>query len=301
MLVQACYQANNLRLSEELLGVMIRKNICLSISSYRSWMCLMCSAGRYLSALSLKEFVLGQSQPDTLVIYNIFLFYLLSAGNILAVNKVLNELQGKGLPPNEATNDFLAYGFSKCREALELSREMESRGWIHGSVVQYRIVGGLLSHVDLLNIMLKRGNLPDSTSYDSVIHGFCACNKLNPAMNFHNEMLDWDLKPSINTWDMLVCKIFQDGHTAEAERLLISMVRLGQTPIKEMYTSVIDRYRPANNPKKASELMQMMQESSYQPDFDTHWSVISNLSNSKDNNNSSQDFLSRLLSGSGFT
>ena len=116
-------------------------------------------------------------------------------------------------------------------------------------------------------------------------------------MNFHNEMLDWDLKPSINTWDMLVCKISQDGRTAEAERLLISMVRLGQTPTKEMYTSVIDTYRSENNLRKASELMQMMQQSGYQPDFDTHWSVISNLSNSKDNNNSSQGFLSRLLSG----
>ena len=120
-------------------------------------------------------------------------------------------------------------------------------------------------------------------------------------MNFHNEMLDWDLKPSINTWDMLVCKISQDGRTAEAERLLISMVRLGQTPTKEMYTSVIDSYRSENNLKKASELMQMMQRSGYQPDFDTHWSLISNLSNSEDNNNNSQGFLSRLLSGSGFT
>lgn len=53
--------------------------------------------------------------------------------------------------------------------------------------------------VDFLNIMLKRGNLPDSTSYDSIIHGFCACNKLTRAMDFHYEMLDWDLKPSINT------------------------------------------------------------------------------------------------------
>ncbi|XVE68172.1 hypothetical protein DITRI_Ditri09bG0047400 [Diplodiscus trichospermus] len=380
MLLQGCCQANNLRLSEVLLGVMIRKNICVSISSYRNWVCLLCSAGRYPSAFSLKEFMIGQSQSDNLVIYNILLFYLLSAGNILAVNKVLNELQGKGLPPNEATYDFLVYGFSKCRDvssavhyfftmickgqrpssrslrivinhlcdigdlekALELSREMESRGWVHGSVVQYRIVEGLLSHgkpkeaesflermvdkslipntinydglikqfcfhgrlnkaVDLLNIMLKKGNLPDSTGYDSIIHGFCACNKLNQAMDFHYEMLDWDLQPSINTWDMLIHKISQNGRIAEAERLLIAMVRLGQTPTKEMYTTVIDRYRSENNLKKASELMQMMQQSGYQPDFDTHWSLISNLSNSKDNNDVSEGFLSRLLSGSGFT
>lgn len=82
------------------------------------------------------------------------------------MNKVLNELQGKELLPNEATYDFFVYGFSKCKEmsssvhylftmiskglklsnrslrivtshlcdigdlekALELSQEMESRG-----------------------------------------------------------------------------------------------------------------------------------------------------------------------------
>lgn len=380
MLVQGCCLASNLRLSEELLGIMIRKNICPSVSSYRSWVCLMCSAGSYISAVSLKDFMLGQSQSDSLFIYNILLFYLLSAGNISAVNKVLKELQVKELLPNEATYDFLVYGFSKCREisvaahylftmickglrpssrslrtiishlcdrgdlktALELSREMESRVWIHGSVVQYRIVAGLLSHgkpkeaesflermvdkglipntisydnlikqfclygrlnkaVDLLNVMLKGGNLPDSMSYDSIIHGFCACNKLNRALNFHIEMLDWDLKPSINTWEMLVCKTSRDGLTEEAERLLISMARLGQTPTKEMYSTVIERYRSENNLKKASELMQMMQRSGYQPDFDTHWSLISNLSNSEDNNQSCQGFLSRLLSGSGYT
>lgn len=138
-------------------------------------------------------------------------------------------------------------------------------------------------------------------SYDSIIHGFCACNKLNRALNFHIEMLDWDLKPSINTWEMLVCKTSRDGLTEEAERLLISMARLGQTPTKEMYSTVIERYRSENNLKKASELMQMMQRSGYQPDFDTHWSLISNLSNSEDNNQSCQGFLSRLLSGSGYT
>ncbi|XVF60573.1 hypothetical protein PTKIN_Ptkin08bG0058600 [Pterospermum kingtungense] len=119
-------------------------------------------------SVSLTEFMLAKSQSKSLVSYNILLFYLLSSGNILAVNKVLKELQVKELPPNEVTYDFLVYGFSKCREMssavhylftmickglrpssrslrmvishlcdigdlkndLELSREMESRGWI---------------------------------------------------------------------------------------------------------------------------------------------------------------------------
>ncbi|PQQ17645.1 pentatricopeptide repeat-containing protein [Prunus yedoensis var. nudiflora] len=46
-----------------------------------------------------------------------------------------------------------------------------------------------------------------------------------------------------------------------------------------------------------------MQQSGFEPDFETHWSLISNLSNSsdKDNANSSRGFLARLLSSSGFS
>ena len=129
---------------------MIRKNICLSISSYRSWVCLMCSAGRYICTLSLKEFILGQSQSDSLIIYNILLFYLLSAGNILAV---------KGLPPNEATYDFLVYGFSKCREVLSSVHyllTMISKGLRPSSCSQGRRVMGVKYLIYILYISFKK-------------------------------------------------------------------------------------------------------------------------------------------------
>lgn len=225
-------------------------------------------------------------------------------------------------------------------KSLELSQEMRLKGSVHDSIVQNAIAEGLLSRgklqeaehfldqivdkdlvpdtinydnlikrfcgygrldkaVDLLNIMLKKGSTPNSSSYDSIIS---TCNKLDPAMDLHAEMMARDLKPSMNTWHVLVHKLCQEGRTTEAERLLISMVQLGDTPTQEMYSSVVNRYSLENNLGKASELMQAMQQSGYSPDFSTHWSLISNFrnSNDKDNNRNSQGFLSRLLSGSGF-
>lgn len=380
MLFQGYCRANSLSKVRELLGVLIRKVSSPSISSYRNLVRLMCMQGSFASALKLKDLMLRQSSRHSLIIYNILVFYLFSAGNSLVVDKVLNELQEKGLLLDEATCNFLVYGYSVCKDvssylqylstmisngftpsyrslraavtclcdvgefsrALELSREMEVRNWVHGSVVQNAIVEGLLSldklqeaeyfltrmvdkglipdtinydnlikqfcffgrlskAVDLLNIMLKKGNIPNSSSYDSVIYGLCIKNQLNEALDFHTEMLDRDLKPSMKTWDMLIHKLCQLGQTAEAESFLISMVQLGEAPTRPMYSSVINGYRVENNPRKASELMQMMQQSGYEPDFDTHWSLISNLQKSKDkdNNNSSPGFLSRLLSGSG--
>lgn len=384
MMVRGYCQASNRRKVGEALGVMIRRNISLSISSYGSCIRMMCMEGRFLQASSLKEFMLGQSKSHNLIIYNVLIFYLLSAKNSLHVNKALDDLGEKGLLPDEVTYNFLVYGFSLClyrsssmqyfwsmiskglkpnnrslriaisflceigelEKALELSQEMELRGWHHGSVAQNAIVEGLLSHgrfheaeqflarlvdkglilnsinydnlikrfchfgrmstaVSLLDIMLKKEQIPDFTSYDSVICGFCTCNRLDQAMNFLTDMLDRDLKPSISTWNILVNKLCKEGETAEAEKLLVSMVQLGETPTREMYSSVINKHHAENNLRKASELMQLMQQSGYEPDFETHWSLISNLSNAngkdKISNNNNRGFLSRLLSGSGYT
>ncbi|KAJ0098577.1 hypothetical protein Patl1_21885 [Pistacia atlantica] len=383
MLIEGHCRVNNTRNVRELLSVIIRKKLSLSISCYRNCVRWMCMEGRVPWAFSLKELMLGQNNTDNLVIYNILVFYLLSSGNKFLVNKVLNELVENRLLPDEVTYNFLVYGFSKCKyvsgsvqylstmiseglkpsnrslrtvisclcdvgelgKALQLSQEMILKGWVHDSIIQNSIVEGLLSRcklqeaehflhsivdkglipntinydrlikrfcgygrlnkaVDLLNIMLKKGNVPNSASYDSVIQGFCTRNKLDQALNFHTEMLARDLKPSTNTWNTLVRRLCQEGHTAEAEKLLISMIHIGETPTREMYSCVANRYCLENNLKKASELMQAMQRSGHSPDFSSHWSLISNLSNSSDkasSNDNSQGFLSRLLSGSGFS
>lgn len=383
MLIEGHCQANNSNKVRELLTVMIKMKLRLSISCYRNCVRWMCMEGRVSWVFSLKEVMLGQGNFDNLVIYNILVFYLLSSGNSFNVNKVLNELVENGLLPDEVTYNFLVYGFSKCKDvsgsghylsimiskglkpnirslrtvtrclcdagelekALNLSQEMILNGWVHDSIIQNSIVDGLLScgklqeaehflhsivdkgllpdsvdynslikrfcgygrlnkAVELLNIMLKKGSVPNSASYDSVIQGFCTRTKLNQAQNFHAEMLARDLKPSTNTWNTLVRRLCQEGHTAEAEELLICMVNLGKTPTREMYSCVANRYCLENNLKKASELMQAMQRSGHNPDFSSHWSLISNLNNSSDkagNNDNSQGFLSRLLSGSGFS
>ncbi|KAJ6421620.1 hypothetical protein OIU84_028903 [Salix udensis] len=382
MLLQQFCHTKNLKKVRELLGVITRKTASLTISSYRSYVRLMCLEGKVDYALSLKKIIVQESKSDSIILYNILIFYLLSAGKIMQVKKVLNELQEEGLLLNEVTYNFLVYGFSKCKDVstgmhylsamiskelrpsyrslntvitslcdigeldkvLDLSREIELKGWILGSIAQNSIVEGLLFQdkveaakqfldrmvykgltpesirydnlikrfcclgrqdkaVDLLNVMLKKGNMPSSTSYDSVIRGFCSRNQLNQAMDFHTEMLDRNLKPSINTWDLLVQQYCQQGQPAEAAKLLHSMVQVGETPTRPMYCTVIDGYRMENNPGKASELMQMMQQSGYEPDFDAHWSLISNLNNlsDKDHNKSSQGFLSSLLAGSGFS
>ncbi|TKY46920.1 Pentatricopeptide repeat-containing protein [Spatholobus suberectus] len=381
MLIQGHCQANDLRKVGELLGVAIRKGWELSLTSYRNLVQSICSKGRVRLALSLKNLMLAQCPLDGPIIYNILMFYFLSAGNSLVVNKILTEMEEKKVVLDEVGHNFLVYGFLQCKDlssslhylttmiskrlkpsnrslrkvisslcdagdlqkALGLSQEMRLRGWIHDSAIQTSIVESLLLYgkvqeaetfldrmgeesltpdninydylikcfcqhgrlnkaVHLMNTMLKKNNIPISTSYDFLIQGFCAQNKLDIALNFYSEMLNWNLKPRIDTVERLVHRFCQDGKTELAEQFLVDMTHGGETPTRKMYFTVIKSYHIKKNLRKASELMQAMQESGYQPDFEIHWSLISNLNSAKakDTDNGSKGFLSRLLSKSGF-
>ncbi|CAA7031326.1 unnamed protein product [Microthlaspi erraticum] len=381
LMFQGYCKGNNLRKIEEVSGILVRKNRICSVTSYREYVRRMCLERQFLSAVSLKEILLlGESNPDGVIIYNLLIFYLFQAKNRVEVSKVLLEMRGRGLLPDETTFNFLIHGYALCgdyssslryfsamisegmkpnnrslrvvisslcdngdvKKALDFCQVMESKGWIlNSSVVQTKIVESLISKgeiskaedflsrvtsngmmgsydnlikrladcenldisVHLLNTMLKRRKIPDASSYDSVINGLLRCdNQLDKAMDFHAEMVELGLSPSINTWSGLVHKYCEACQVVESERLIKSMVALGETPSQEMFKTVIDRFRVENNTVKASEMMEMMQKCGHEIDFETHWSLISNMSSCKEKKKTTvgEGFLSRLLSGNGF-
>lgn len=377
LMFQGYCEGNDWRKVEEVLGLVVRQNVICSVTSYREYVRKMCLERQFLPAIRLKEFLLlGENNPSSVIIYNLLIFYLFRAKNRLEVDKVLLEMQGRGLLPDETMLNFLVHGYSMCgdyssslrylsimisegikpnnrslravtsslcdngdvKKALDL---LESKGWNLGSsVVQTKVVESLLSKgeiqeaeefltrvirngmmapnydnlikklsdrgnldiaVHLLNTMLKNQSIPDSSSYDSVITGMLRYNQLDKAMDFHAEMVESGLSPSITTWSGLVHKYCEACQVVESERLIKSMVGLGETPSQEMFKTVIDRFRAENNTVKASEMMEMMQKCGYEIDFETHWSLISNMSSSKEKKTAvGEGFLSRLLSGNGF-
>ncbi|EOA19815.1 hypothetical protein CARUB_v10000061mg [Capsella rubella] len=381
LMFQGYCKGNNWRRVEEVLGILVRKNIICSVMSYREYVRKMCLERQFLSAIRLKEFlVLGESNPGGVIIYNLLIFYLFQAKNRLEVNNVLLEMREKGFLPDETTFNFLVHGYSlsgdysssvqylsamisegmkpnhrsiravtrslcdngNVKKALDLWQVMESKGWILGSsVVETKIAESLISKgeipkaedfltsvtrngimapnydnlikklsdhgsldiaVHLLNTMMKNRSIPDSSSYDSVISGLLRCNQLEKAMDFQTEMVELGLSPKLSTWSGLVLKYCEASQVMESERLFKSMVGLGETPSQEMFKLVIDQFRVENNTVKASEMMEMMQKCGYEIDFETHWSLISNMSTAKEKKTTAgEGFLSRLLSGNGFT
>ncbi|PRQ53527.1 putative tetratricopeptide-like helical domain-containing protein [Rosa chinensis] len=310
-LVQGHCKVNDLKKVWELLCVMTRKGFNISLSTYRNLVCLMCledvsSAVDHLYTMISKDF-----RPSNRNLRKV-ITSLCDVGEIEKALELSREMELRGQIHDSMIQNAIVEGLSsrgRIQEAESFLDRMVEKCLIPENVNYNNLIKLFCSYgrpnkaVNSLNIMLKKGNVPDSTSFDSIISSFCALGNLEQAMDFHAEMLDRNLKPSIDTWDILVHNFCQDGKTAEAERLLKSMGCAGETVTRKIYLSVINSYRSENNLGKVSELMQAMQQSGYEPDFETHWSLIRNLrvSSDKDNANSSKGFLSKLLSASGFS
>ncbi|PIA62779.1 hypothetical protein AQUCO_00200652v1 [Aquilegia coerulea] len=261
--------------SLELLKSMIDKDLRPSKRSLRMVITHLCNHRNLNKALELTGLMELRGWVHGSVVQHAIVDSLLSHGRLQEAEHYLVRVADRGLVPNSISYDNL--------------------------IIKFCQYGRLEVAVGLLDIMLKKGNLPRPSCYDSVIQCFCICKAVDDALNLHAEMLARDFKPNTRSWDMLIHELITSGRTVESENLLNCMNQLGQTPTASMFQAVIDKYCVENNHIKASEVLHKMQQYGYVPDFKTHWSLISNLSNSKKDNTENGGFLSRLLSMSGFT
>ncbi|KAI3907665.1 hypothetical protein MKW98_016309 [Papaver atlanticum] len=274
-LVYGYYKCGQFPGSMDFLNTMIDKNLRPNNRSLKSVITHLCSQKELDKALELSQIMEINGWIHGSVVQSAIVEGLLSRGRIAEAENYLNRMEEKGLIPNKINYDILIKQFCWHEKPYKAT--------------------------DLLNKMLKKGNLPDSTSYDALIHGLCTSKKFDEALDLHAEMLGRNLDPSINSWEILVQGLCTEGQTVEAEGLLHSMLQLGQTPSRTIFQHIIDRYSLENRHSKVSELLSKMQGKGYVPDFNTHWSLISNLSNSKKENGETGGFLSNLLSLSGFS
>ncbi|XP_022843098.1 pentatricopeptide repeat-containing protein At5g15280, mitochondrial [Olea europaea var. sylvestris] len=274
--VQGFLRSKDILSSLQYLTAMIEGDLRPSNRSLREVIRCLCGNGELGKTLKLSQEMELRGWIHCSTIQNNIVEALLTRGKLSEAIDFLDRMMIKGLIPDNIKYDYLIKRF--CQH------------------------GRLDKAMDLLNTMLEKGSAPDSSSFDHIIQGFSNCRNLDMALDFHTEMIYRNLTPSTTTWNILVCRLSENGQAVEAEKLLYSMIQLGETPSKEMFCSVIDKYRSERNISKVSELLKMMQENGHAPDFDTHWSLISNLSNNneKDESRNAQGFLSSLLSDFGF-
>lgn len=286
ILVQGFSRGNNLRKVWEFLGVMIRRNFNLSISTYRKLVCLMCVDGRVDHALSLKELMLDQSKLHDIIIYNILVFYLFSTGNSFLVNNVLDDLQEKKFIPDEVTYNFLVYGFSRCKDVTNtvhylsamISKElMPSNRSLRAAITNLCDTRELEKTLELSRKMELKGWVHDSTVQNAIVEGLLSDGRLQEAETFLDRLVEKCLIPEDINYDNLIKSFCLRGRLKKAVTLLDIMLKKGKLPNSTSYDSVIGSCCANNKLEKALDFHTEMLDRNLKPSTNTWGMLVHNL------------------------
>ncbi|KAF6148207.1 hypothetical protein GIB67_011982 [Kingdonia uniflora] len=311
-------QDKNIKKVRELLSIMVRKKFSLTISSYRHIVRLMCTQGMVIQALSLKELMSMETEFPPLILHNVMIFHLLQSGYSSLVSLLLDKMQRKGLVLDVFTYNFLVYGYSKCKdvsrsvEALEsmidknlrpsnrslrivigflcsengldkavsLSRVMEGRGWMHGSIVQNAIVEGFLfcgkfwDAEYYLRRLEEKGLIPNNINYDILIKSFCSYGRVSKAIDVLNIMLKKGNLPSPTSYDSIIQGFCTGKSLDEALNFHSEMLIRKFMPSIRSWNALVIGLCKTGRSSESEMLLDSMFELGQIPTWDMYQSVI---------------------------
>ncbi|XP_073288810.1 pentatricopeptide repeat-containing protein At5g15280, mitochondrial [Primulina huaijiensis] len=318
LLIQGYCRENKSRKVVELLGVLIRKSLSISISSYSHLVLWLCSERMFRQAWSLKELVHKESGLSDIIMYNILIFHVSSGKNILFLDALIHELEKTGLRYDEVTYNFLIQGLLQCQDisrsvgylrtmigqdlrpstrsvrdvisyfcrenevekALDLSRELGLRGWIHGTVIQNRIVQALLKKfklheaVDFLDRMESKELIPDNIDYDISIEQLYFHGSQDKAVDLLNIMLQKGRVPESSSYDCIIQSFCSDHKLDLALDFHAEMLCRNRKPSKITWETLVCRLCRYGRVAEAEELLNSMIQLGETPSKEMFCSVI---------------------------
>ncbi|CAI9109729.1 OLC1v1009605C1 [Oldenlandia corymbosa var. corymbosa] len=361
-----------------LLGVMIRNNITISISSYRSLVQREYAAGKFSMALSLKKLMVGDCGPPSITLYHILMFYVCQLQESGLLKKLVKEIQDSGLQLDGISYNLIIEGFAnskdvshslwylnamiskgfkpnnrclrkvmgvllsfgKAEKVLELNQEMESRGWVHGSVVQINIVealmmsGRLSEALKFLDRITSKGLIPDKVDYNFITKQLCQHGELSKAADLLNIMTRKGSILDSTSFDYLIHGLCRIRKLDTALDYHSEMLCRNLTPNNTTWTMLVRELCEIGRVAEAEELLQLMGERGEVPSKEMYSAVLNRYRSENNlrkasqvlkamqesgyepdfethwslirnfshpnNNKDERGFLSRLLSGTGF-
>lgn len=150
----------------------------------------LCAKGRIEDANRLIESMEKRGCSPNTVVYNILIEALCKMNDFDGVKMILDESVLKGWKPNALTYNIYINALCKAGKVKEAYRVLEKSfelDW-HVSVFSYNAVmscfcriGGWLTVLKLLTHMLKKGIVPNTRTYNIVIHSLCKARKVDLA------------------------------------------------------------------------------------------------------------------------
>lgn len=243
---------NNSRKIQESLCFMLKMNMKMSISTFRSLIRNNCVHRRPVDCLYLRNaFSIGKSIYHSPIFNNILIFYLFQAGNCSLVEVILDEIQQhmSNIVLDDVSYNFLVYGYFKCgksAKSVEALNSMVSRGMVPSKrsfkiVIRYLCTQfDLKGALDLSKFMECRCIKHGSVVQNSLIQNLLAHGQLEEAELLLTRLERNNMVPNNICYDILIRKLCQHGKIYMAIHLLNLMIKKGNFPSETSYNFIVN-------------------------------------------------------------
>ncbi|KAK6782641.1 hypothetical protein RDI58_020437 [Solanum bulbocastanum] len=210
-----------------------------------------CKEGELKDALRFVYTMKDLGMNPNLVIFNSLIKGFLDMSDSDSVDEVLTLMEEFGSKPDVITfstimNAWGAAGYmAKCREVFD---DMVNAG-IPPDVHAYSILAkGYVRALEpekaeeVLNDMIKSGNRPNVVIFTTVISGWCTAGRMDYAMRIFEKMCDSGISPNLKAFETLIWGYAENKNPRKAEEVIQIMEAFNVQPEKSTHLLVAEAW-----------------------------------------------------------
>ncbi|RLM74785.1 pentatricopeptide repeat-containing protein [Panicum miliaceum] len=242
---------------KRIINMMMKEGCNPNPSLFNSLVHSYCNAGDYLYAYKLLKKMAACSCPPGYVVYNIFIGSI--CGGEELPNPELLDLAEKVyeemLASSSVLNKVNTSNFARC---------------LCG-------VGKFDKAFQIIKVMMKKGFVPDTSTYSKVITFLCQAMKVEKAFLLFQEMKNVGVNPDVYTYTILIDSFCKAGLIEQAQSWFVEMRSLGCSPNVVTYTALLHAYLKAKQLSQASDFFHRMVDAGCPPNAITYSALIDGL------------------------
>ncbi|KAI5657178.1 hypothetical protein M9H77_25971 [Catharanthus roseus] len=199
--------------------------------------------------------------------------------------KFYRYMRKMGIPASVPSLNILMKALCKnsstINSALEIFTEMPKRGHIpdsysYGTLINgFCRVGKINEAKELFSQMEANGCSPNVVTYTCLIRGLCQYNSLDEAISFLEIMKIRGIQPNVFTYSCIMDGLCKSGQSSRAMKLLEVMINERQVPNMVTYSTLVYGLCKDGKLREALEVFDRMKLQGLKPDAGLYWKIIS--------------------------
>ncbi|XP_062184845.1 pentatricopeptide repeat-containing protein At1g06710, mitochondrial-like [Phragmites australis] len=268
-LLSGFLKKNQLGWCKRIINMMMKEGCNPNPSLFNSLVHSYCNARDYPYAYKLLKRMTACGCPPGYVVYNIFIGSIcggeeLPGPDLLALaEKLYEEMLACGCVLNKVNTANFARclcGVGKFDKAFQIIKVMMRKGFVPDTSTYSKVITFLCQAMKvekaflLFQEMKKVGVNPDVYTYTILIDGFCKAGLIEQAQSWFDEMRSVGCSPNVVTYTALLHAYLKAKQLPQASDIFHRMVDVGCPPNAVTYSALIDGLCKAGEIQKACEV-----------------------------------------------